>query len=45
MVIHLLLGLVLLLPVDIKAHVDKVKLTVRVGDMKYDITDLKTAER
>jgi len=45
MVIHLLLGLVLLLPVDIKAHVDKVKLTVRVGDMKYDITDFENGRK
>jgi len=39
MVMNLLLGLLLVLPIDIRVHVDKVKVTVPVGDMKYDVTD------
>ena len=45
MVINLLLGLLLVLPIDIRVHVDKVKVTVPVGDMKYDVTDFENGRK
>lgn len=39
MVMNFFLVLVMMLPIDVRVHVDRVKVTVPVGNMDYDVTD------
>jgi len=45
MVTNLFLALVIMLPLDIRVHVDRVKVTVPVDNMDYDITDFENGRK